>query len=275
MNFLTRSSILLACISLSVMPGCRNRPGNGNGGDELPADVQKAIDDVVAQLELTSQAVGGAVEGFANVDLTSDDDNFGDCPEVIFAREDNVSTFALTFEQGCESEYYENNSVSGSISIVFDRNAAAFDADFDAFTVDGRSTTGDLHVSRGEAGELRTWSGTIDISTSGVGSVVGDIVLEINVATQAITIVSASLEVTNADGITRSVEVEGIVIRPVANGSFIPQAGTVTFEVPNADDDGLDTVAITIEFDQDSPSDGTVRVTYGDVSVQNYPIGGL
>ena len=51
--------------------------------------MQKAVDEVVAQLESTSQAVGGAVEALTSVDL-ADDDTFGDCPEIVFVRQDNV-----------------------------------------------------------------------------------------------------------------------------------------------------------------------------------------
>lgn len=275
MKMIARYSMLLAGLSLSVLPACQNRGGNGGngGGEELPADVQKAVDEVVDELEAASQAVAGSVDALTNVELSSSD-TFGDCPEVIFVRQDNVSTFALTFEAGCSSEYYDN-SVSGSISAEFDRNAGSFSALFDAFTVDGQTTDGELNVTRAAAGDIRNWNGTIDISTSGVGSVVGDIAFEINILTDTLTISSASLEVTNAEDETRSVEVDGLVIRPVANSSFIPEAGTVTFEVPNVEDVGPDTVTIVVEFDANSPEDGTVKVTFGEGTVENYQLGGL
>lgn len=275
MKMIARYSTVLAGLLLMVLPACQNRGGNGgNGsGDELPADIQKAVDEVVAELESASQAVAGSVEALTNVDLSSSD-TFGDCPEIIFVREDNVSTFALTFEAGCSSEYYDE-SVSGTISAEFDRTAGTFSAIFDNFTVEGQTTDGELNVSRAAAGDIRNWNGTIDIATTGVGSVVGDIAFEINILTDTLTISSASLEVTNAEDETRSVEVDGLVIRPVANGSFIPEAGTVTFEVPNVEDVGPDTVTIVIEFDANSPEDGTVKVTFGEGTVENYQLGGL
>jgi hypothetical protein len=265
--------LLVGLATMATLSACRNRPGIIV--DELPDDVQKAVDEVVAQLEAASQAVGGAVEAFASVDVDPDDDLFDDCPEVVFVREDNVSTFGLTFEPGCESEYYDGLSVSGSIRVVFDRNAQAFDADFDAFTVEDQSSTGELHVSRTEGGDLRSWSGSIDLATTGVGSVVGDIVLVVNVVTQTITIEFASLELAHAAGAIYSIEVEGVVIRPVANQSFIPQAGTVTLAVPNTSDEGPETLVIVIEFDENSPDDGTVRVTFGEGTVENYPLTGF
>ncbi len=268
--------VLLTCLSLAAVSTCRNNPDNGGNGavsDELPADVQKAVDEVVAEIESMSQAVGGAVEALSNVDQASSE-TFGDCPEVVFIRQDNVSTFALTFEAGCSSDYYET-SVSGSISAEFDRVAGSFTAIFDAFTVDGQTTNGDLNVSRAALGDIRDWDGTVDISTTGIGSVVGDIAFEINILSDTLTITSASLELANADGEIRSVVVAGLVVRPVANSSFIPETGTITFEVPNVEDAGPDTVTIVIEFDANSPFDGTVKVTFGEGTVENYPLGGL
>ena len=264
---------LVSCLALTTLTACRNRPGNGNGTDELRADVQKAVDEVVAQLESTSQAVGGAVEALTNVDLSADD-TFGDCPEVVFVRQDNVTTIGVTFEAGCTSEYYED-AVSGTISAVFDRNQNAFTALFDAFTVEGQITDGSLNVNRTSTTDVRNWSGSIDITTSGVGSVAGDLAFEINILTDTITISSASLDLTHVEGDSYSVEVDGIVIRPVANQSFIPEAGSVTFEVPNADPEGPETLTIVIEFDQNSPEDGTVRVTFDDGTVEDYPLTGF
>ncbi len=253
-----------------MTPGCRNRGGNG-GGDELPANVQKSVDEVVAQLESTSKAVGGSVEALTNVDQ-DDDGEIGDCPELVFVRQDNVTSIGVTFEAGCSSEYYEK-SVSGTISAEFDRNAGTFSAIFDEFTVEGQTTDGELNVTRVAAGDIRNWNGTIDISTSSVGSVVGDIVFEINILTDTLTISSASLNVTNSENETRSVEVDGVVIRPVANNSFVPQSGTVTFEIPNLEEEGPESITVVVEFDANSPDDGTVKVIFGEGTVENYPLG--
>lgn len=271
MSRMSRHLLVLSCLALVALTACRNRGGDGT--TELPADIQKAVDDVVAQLEATTQAIGGAVEGFASIDL--DDSSSNDCPEVVFVRQDNVTTLGLSFEPGCESEYYVDLAVSGSISVVFDGNVDSFNAEFDEFTVDGQSTDGGLQVSRTEGGDFRTWSGTIDIATSGVGSVVGDITLVINVVTQTISIESASLELTEEVGESISVEVEGIVIRPVANGNFVPQNGTVTFVVPNEDPEGPENITVSIEFDANSPVDGTVLVTFGEGTVSNYELPGF
>lgn len=269
-------AMCVGLFALTTLTGCRNRPGNGgNGTDTLPEEIQIIVDDVVAQVEATAQAVAGSLEAFASVDIDPENDTFGDCPEVAFVRENNVSTFSLTFEPGCASEVYDDLSVSGGIVVMFDRTAQAIDAQFDEFTVDGHSTSGQLRVSRNDGGGLRTWAGSIDLSITGIGSVVGDLTLVINVAASTITIQSASLNLTNTDSESVSVDLDGIVIRPVANQSFIPEAGTVTFVVPNPTGEGPEFLTIVIEFDQNSPIDGTVRVTYGDVTVANYPIAGL
>lgn len=269
---------LFACVSFVALPACRNRPGNGDGNDngnndQVPEGVQKAVEDVVTQLESASQAVGGAVDALTNVDQ-DEDGEFGDCPEIVFVRQDNVTTFALTFEAGCSSEYYDE-SVSGTISAIFNRNSGSFSATFDEFTVDGQTTDGNLNVTRVAANDVRNWNGTIDISTSGVGSVEGDIAFTINILTDTLTISSATLDVTNADGETRSIEVAGIIIQPVANQSFIPEAGTVTFEVPNDDPEGPDPITVVIEFDANSPFDATVKLTVGENVFGNYDLGAL
>ncbi len=277
MKTFARYSLLLACLSVAFAAGCRNRPGNdGNGNDngnngEVPADVQKAVDDVVAQLESTSQSVGGATDALVNVDQATSD-TLGNCPQVVFVRQNNVTTFALTFVAGCSSDYYDE-SVSGSISAEFNRNTGTFTATFNEFTVGDQTTDGSLNVNRVAAGDVRDWTGSINVSTSGVGSEAGDIAFTINALSDTLTISSASLEVTDADGVARSVDVSALVMRPVANSSFIPEAGTISFEVPNDANTGPETVTVIIEFDSNSPFDRTVTLTVGESVFANYPLG--
>ncbi len=275
LNGLIVIGMLVAAAGLSS--ACRNRPGNGGGGggDTLTAEQKAAVDAVVEQLDAASKAVGGAVEGFSSVDLT-DDGTFGTCPVVNFSLDTNVATIALTFTDGCQNDYYGEVPLSGGIAVVFNANTGSFVATFDNFSVGDESTDGSLGVQRStDPAEIRTWTGTIDITTTGVGSAEGDLALKIDPIRQTITIETADLTLSEEGGATYSVETDGLVIKPVANESFLPEAGTMTFVVPNDAPTGPDNITILVEFDANTPKDGTVSVTISGGTKSDYQLPGF
>ena len=113
------------------------------------------------------------------------------------------------------------------------------------------------------------------ITTSGVGSAQGDIALQLDTVRQTIKVDTASLTLDDGAGTSYSVNVEGLVIKPVANQSFVPEAGTATFEIPNTAPAGRATLIVIVEFDANSPVDGTVSVTVGNSSPAEYQLPGL
>jgi hypothetical protein len=260
-----------------LLSACSNRPGGagggGGGGGTLTTEEKATVDTVMKQLDATVMAVGGAVEGFSSVDLTADD-RFGTCPVVVFSLNNNVASISLTFTDGCQNDYYGDVALSGGIAITFDANVGSFNATFDNFTVGSELTDGSLDVQRStDANQIRTWTGMIDIHTTGVGSAVGDLSVKIDPVRQTMTIETADLTLSEEGGSTHSVNTDGLVIKPVANQSFIPEAGTVTYVVSSSDPAGPAT--ITIKFDANSPKDRTVSVTVSGGTTTDYQLPGL
>ncbi len=256
--------------------GCRGRQGDGggdgNGTTELTAEQQAAVDAVVEQLEATAKAVGGLVDSFSGLDADGDV-TAGECPVVTASFGEGVTNVTVDFgETGCTSDYYDNDTVSGSVALTLDRIARTVGVVFNNLSVDGATTSGTADFTLTRDGDRRTLAGTIDIATSGVGSVVGTLSVRIDVSALTIAVDEADLTVFDeSTGDTYSVDVDGIVIDPLGNGNFIPESGTVTFEIPN-DGPGPETITIVIEFDANSPVDGTVAVTVGEAEPVEYEL---
>ncbi|MDO8629694.1 MAG: hypothetical protein Q7R41_04315 [Phycisphaerales bacterium] len=275
MKFFSRLMVSLCACAIVLVPACQNRPGNNGGGagtGTLTAEVKTAVDAIVKELEAATTAVGGTVDGLSNVDRNANGE-FGACPVVTYSVANGVGTAALNYPEGCQNDYYEGSTISGNVAVAFDLNTESLTITFADFTVDGETTNGTMSLQRSTDQDLRhTWIGTMDITTSGVGSAQGDITLQLDAVRQTITIDTASLTLDDDAGTSYSVNIEGLVIKPVANQSFVPEAGTATFEMPNTVPAGPTTLTVVVEFDANSPADGTVSVTVGNSSPAEYQL---
>lgn len=279
----SKFTVFAIAASMLLASGCRNRGGigngngNGNGNDngssgELTVEQEAAVNAVVEQLEATAKAVGGVVESFTGIDADGDG-TFGDCPEVTAEFADGITEVEVNFGEGagCESDYY-NNIASGSVALTLDTVARDLEIVFNELTVDGVTTSGSASTSLTRDGQNnRTVAGSIDLTTSGVGTVQGELSIGINLAARTISVDQADLTVTDDDGNSYAVDVDGIFIDPIGNGNFIPQSGTITFEIPN-EEAGPDTVTVVIEFDAQSPETGVVAVTVGSADPVDYEL---
>jgi hypothetical protein len=246
-------AISLICVSSS----CRTR--GGNGADELTDEQKAAIESVVTQVEAAARALTSIAQSFEAIDAEGDL-QVGECPVVTAELAGGILTVNVNFPAGCTNDYYgEDIAVSGGVTIVFDINALSLDVTFDDFASNGQTVSGSLSMTLTREDLRRTLTGTIDITTTGVGSVEGNLEIEYDSARARITIHDANLALTDADGVSVSIAIDGIVIEPIDNGNFIPEAGTVTFVLPATD--STDEATIEVEFDQESPVDGTVSVT--------------
>lgn len=265
--------MFLAVMGSAAIVGCRTRGGDGSNGGELSAEQQAAVDAVVVQVEAAAKALSGVVEGFAGIDATSDG-TYGTCPVVTTSRDGSVVSATLEFPEGCESEYYDA-AASGIVALEFDLVNQSLGIRFDDFSLDGQGVTGSftLQLTRAADGG-RVLTGTIDITTTDVGSTAGDVEIRFNLLTDTITIETADLTVTEAGGDTYTIAVADVVMRPVANGGFIPEGGTVTFEIPNTDA-GPDLVTIVITYLETTPEDGVVEVKVNSLQPVEYQLPGV
>lgn len=210
-----------------------------------------------------------------NVDRNANG-QFGACPVVTYSVANGVGTAALNYPDGCRNDYYEGSTISGNVAVAFALNTESFTITFTDFTVDGKTTNGTMILQRStDQDQRRTWIGTMDITTSSIGSAQGDITFQLDTVRQTITVDTASLTLDDGAGTSYSVNIEGLVIKPVANQSFVPAAGTATFEMPNTAPTSPATLTVVVEFDANSPIDGTVSVTVGDISPVEYQLPGF
>lgn len=272
--------ILLLAVIMPLMTSCRNSPttdgtdtGDGTAPVELTQSQQKAIDDVVAQIEATAQAFAGTIDGIDELQSVSLETETT-CPALNLTWDQETgTTIDVDFPEGCTNQIYGDSPVSGSITMMLSLAQAALSLSFTDLTVDDQTSNGSLSATYTRQGTSNTLVGDLDLATTGVGSVAGTITLTIVVATGTITIAEASLAMDPEDGDALSIALDDITIRPIANVSFIPESGTVSFDVPN-DAAGPATVNIVVTFDAQSPSDRTVDVSVGSADPVEYTLPG-
>jgi len=257
-------------VSTAGLGGCAVRRGGGdNGGDQLSPEVQQAIDDVITQFTPVSEAFAAFFDGFAGIDYNGDG-TFGDCPMVTVDLTDGVYSITMDYGDGCTNDYYGTNQASGTVTLQYDSNSRSFVLNYDMLKVAEREIDGSFELEFSSDGDARDLTGSIDLTTSS-GSVSGSLDMQYGLVTHTITINSGTLALMDTNDETVSIDIAGLVIRPIANGSFIPQAGTITFEVPNTGP-GPATLTIVIEFDNQSPNTREVSVTVGSAAPVTYTI---
>lgn len=258
--------------------GCRGQGNNGDGGGTDPGDLsaeqQTAITAVGAQIDATAKGIAGVVDGFAGLDVTGDG-TYGSCPVVTAVVSGGVIATTLDFADGCVNEYYGDVPASGGIALNFNVATRNLAISYDDFTVDGKSVSGAfiLQLTRAEDGG-RVLEGEIDITTTGVGSAVGTVSIQFNLLADTINIVSADLTLSDTGGDSYAVHVANLLMRPIANGNFVPESGTMTFEIPNTGP-GPETFTIVITYKGTSPDDGIVDVTIGSADPVEYGLPGV
>ncbi len=267
---LTFSSIMLA--------GCPLRPGPGDNGPDpgmLSPQVQQAVDDVAARTQATFQALTSFVDG-VNIDLDVGQDTlFGQCPVVEADRQDGVISIVLDYGDGCSNEAYDDSTVSGRVLLSLGVVERSLSVVYEDFAVDDQTVAGGFSLELDREDFARRLTGDINITTSDLGSTDGTLEVEVRVATVTITVTTASLTLSDESD-SFDVAIEGIVIKPKRedNGNFVPEAGTISFEI--ADDDAPPAMlAIVIAFDAESPVDGTVQITVGSLPPVDYQLPGF
>ncbi|MEK6798259.1 MAG: hypothetical protein AABZ12_04785 [Planctomycetota bacterium] len=263
--------IVLAGLFTAVVAGsgCDRRSG-GATDVVLTEEQQAAVDAVVAQVEAAAKAVAGVAESFDGLDADSDLSG-GTCPTVTAVRGDGATTVTVDFPEGCTNEYYGDAPVSGSVTLVLQLVSRAVSVAFNDFTTDEGTVAGTLALQLTGDASPRTLSGDVDITTSGVGSAVGTLEIQFDLVAGTITIVNGDLTLTDEASLSYSVDIDGLLMAPLENGNFIPQAGTITFEIPNSGP-GPATTTIVITFDETSPENGTVAVAVGDQAAVSYTL---
>ena len=274
--------LVVVSLTLLVLMGnlsCRGRLGD-NGlpdGSELTAEQEAAIDSVVDQLTASAKAMTSVAGSFGSIDLVADV-VVGVCPVITAEVNNGDVSITLDFPDGCSSDYYGESPVSGAVSVAFSVAQRTFDVVFDGFTTDDQTVDGTFALELTIQDLDRTLTGDIDITTTGVGSARGTMTVVFDLDDMSggltVTVVEANLTLTDEDGVSTATSAEGLVIEPVDNGNFVPEAGTLSFDVFVAGST-TETVTLTVVFDAQSPVDGTVEVTIGNSPPIEYRIPGV
>lgn len=243
--------------------------GDGTGGDgsaTLSAEVKSAVDSAFAKAQVTTESVTGTLDGFTAADLGTSIGSTG-CPSLSFTADNNILAGSLDFGTGCDNEYFPN-LVTGSIAMDIDLNELSFAITLVDFGADGATTNGTIQYDFTVEQVARALVGSVNLTHSEEGTLAGDIDMLVRVSQDYIEIRSATLAVNDLAGASANLAMTGLLYHPIANGNFIPESGTITFDAQDADE----MVTVTITFTAESPSTGVVLVTAGRVESQEYQL---
>ncbi|MFH0981155.1 MAG: hypothetical protein V2A79_06425 [Planctomycetota bacterium] len=254
-----------------------NTPDNTNANDnpasdELTPEQQAAIDAVVAGLETLAEVLAG-LSGVT--DLPEGSGTIGTCPVITFTHEGSVTTVVFDFGEGCLNELYGDVPYAGTITGTFNTDTREATLVLDEFAIDGQSISGSVTLARtADPDDGNTWVGTVDLTSTETGSVEGTAVVSFDLDTGIITIPEATMTITDPSDTAYEVSVADLVFDPADNGNYVPESGTLSFEMPN-EEGGPDTVTVVITFDSQSPVDGTVQVEVGGAPPVEYTLPGF
>ncbi len=268
----SRRVCLWAASVLVFAAGCPSSvPTDGIPVDAISAEAKQVVEDVAAQFTPTAEAVAVLLDALESIDFDGEN-TFEGCPTVTTTVAAGVFAITIDYGEGCIREFYGEDPASGSVTMSFDSQQQMLSFVYTDLVIGGRAVSGTLELALASEGDARNLAGAIDIVTNS-GTVVGTIDLSLSLVEGSITFSEATLTLTDSEGTSIAVAVDSVAIKPIDHASFIPESGTMTFEVPN-DGLGPETLTAVVTFSSQSPVDGTVTVTVGPAAPVTYQIGG-
>ncbi len=267
----------LVPVSACVTVGGGNGNTNDNGSTQAEIDpaVAEAVDAVSAQLETTFAAMtSGVSQTFESLLASVAGQNTSDCPTVELGEIDLTgATATFDYGDGCPSDLFDGATVSGSVVLTLGISPPAIGLDYLAFSFSGRTIDGTVGIAiSGNEAETRSFETAIDLTTEELGTVDGDITVtsEDTIDGLELVITEGTLQVTD-DATNRFYEatLTGLVSNLAANGNFVPESGTVAFEIAGEGPGGSD-LLVVVTFTAESPSTGVVLVQVGSLPQTEY-----
>jgi hypothetical protein len=252
-------------------PGTGEGPDSGGRSGDVPGE---AVDQVAEQLFALAGALG-TCSALTDDRLTLGPNQvgeFGECPVVRFASDLLWSLIAIDFAAGCASEITADQVFTGNLAFLMARASCWAQAEYCDFSMAGKAVSGRIDAFLYKhPGEVRL-EGSCSVATSHVGESGGTIGMVFNQAGD-FAFTSANLAVGSGTQLYH-LALAGLSVDPVANRNFVPQAGTVSFEIPN-DQPPPATLAIVVTFTARSPLDGTVLVSVNGADPVEHRIPGI
>jgi hypothetical protein len=247
-----------------------NGNGNDNGGvpAELTAEQAAAIDATFNDLA-AFYALFGSFNEMSNTRLALDVlpqiDTFGTCPSVAVVKSATSAVIAIDFKTGCETDATGGLTVAGGLSIrvtLATTETVVESKQPNTLSIDGVTYEGTLTFTQARSGGTLTLTGQTDgVTIEGVGVVSGSLVVTLNREGQ----IAIEGTLTLDDGTTtRQVTLDGVAIDPVANGNFLPSAGTIVFTEGGAQ--------LAVTFTSDTPATREVQVQVNGSAAATYEV---
>jgi len=164
----------------------------------------------------------------------------------------------MNYGAGCRSSGTAGQTVSGALDVRIVRVNRSANVTFSNLTINGRAISGALAFTIGPNDGVHL-TGTTDVTTAQLGRVSGSFTAQLT-RTGMITLQTGDVTLTY-DGPVDAVRLDGVVMDPVNNGNFVPQAGSAALSIPP--EPGAASVPLTISFLSQTPTNGTVQVQMG------------
>ncbi len=263
---------LALVLPLGGCPPAQQNPGGQTV--QLTAGQQAAVSAVVPQLDPFG-AVLATLASLTDTQLDLDTINsfglYGSCPQVTYISTAANVLIQLNFTTGCSNPETAGRTVSGSVDITVARATRTATVAFTNLVVNGHAITGSASLTDQSVTGGIQLSGTVDFTSADVGRVTGTITAQFT-TTGVITLQTGNLSIVSGQT-TYTATPAGLVLAPQANRNFVPQAGTLSFDVPA--ESGSGTVTLTVTFVTQSPVDGTVSVQVGSTGTAQFQVPGV
>jgi hypothetical protein len=287
--------LLLVLAGSVLMPACspstNNQPNqNENGtvkqnenGDpgvsrELTTQEAEAVLSAARQTE-TSSAASSAASYARQTDETGGRvsiQQFNDCPMVESGIDADTqqATVALGFGDGCAPVLYPDVTVSGSIGGTVTLAPLTLSLEFASFSVGGDTIDGDIELTFVKSAGSVGFTGDMDLITASGGSVTLDSAQWTLDTASGVVTLSGSGVGEESDGDVYLIKLDAVVIDGQGNGNFIPESGSVTVTLRNADlVFGPDSTSLQMTFTSQTPATGIVLLSVNGAGAIEYQTG--
>ena len=267
-----------ACVmvlSVMLVPcGCQNAPmgdGDVTQVDQIPAGKVEAVVGAATNLAGATAAIVPAAD--AQGLLNSVAGQFVSCPAVTITIERGCLDLTLDYGDGCQPLLYLGTIARGSVAGMVTVADSTIELTFDQFSFDdGDVWDGTMTGTLTWDDETVSLAAAVDLAINDTDAIDADLNSSVERSTGITTIDQASVAITEVED-AFAVVFDDLVIDLSGNENLIPESGTASFEMENPDI-GPDTLAVVVEFTEDTPVDGTLLVSIGGASAIEYTPGG-
>lgn len=227
---------------------------DGDDGEdvELTGEQAQALDQAINSLD----ALAGVFAGVGSID--SDDGDGGPiviggqsgCPQVSISQ----GSITADFGEGCSPALYPELTFSGSITGQLDLSEGTLSLTFQDYAIDDTTIDGTMTGSVSLDGQTLAFEADLDARfTSDLDSysVSGSVVVQVNLTTGEVLIVSGDLTFNEGTANAYTVSLSNVHMAP-ENG-FVPDSGTITLDV--------DGVVMQVTFTSQTPINGEVLLS--------------